>query len=263
MEDGAVSLDLRPVRPAITVPVSCIDVTGATAGAVAARAAGAEVIEWRLDALDPDELASAPDRLPALRAECRLPVLATYRSRLEGGPGEIDDDAYGDLLTALVTARADAIDVELTRGEEVVLAPVWLAHENGVSVVGSSHDFTGTPDDLDVRFAELARRGSDVLKIAVTPSSDTDVLRLLSSAVRARHEHGRSVLPVAMGPLGALTRVGGGLWRAPLTFARVGEGSAPGQLDVADAARVLAVLTGTGQGTGTDDAERPDAGDPR
>ena len=30
-----------------------------------------------------------------------------------------------------------------------------------------------------------------------------------------------------------------------------------------DAARVLAVLTGTGQGTGTDDAERPDAGDPR
>ncbi|WP_454300431.1 type I 3-dehydroquinate dehydratase [Salana multivorans] len=209
------------------------------------------------------ELASAPDRLPALRAECRLPVLATYRSGLEGGPGEIDDDAYGDLLTALVTAGADAIDVELTRGEEVVLAPVWLARENGVSVVGSSHDFTGTPDDLDVRFAEVARRGSDVLKIAVTPSSDTDVLRLLSSAVRARHEHGRSVLPVAMGPLGALTRVGGGLWRAPLTFARVGEGSAPGQLDVADAARVLAVLTGTGQGTGTDDAERPDAGDPR
>lgn len=238
------TLDLHPIIPAIAVPVARRDVAGSVAGAVAAREGGAQLIEWRLDALDPAELAVAAEQLPALRAEAGAPVLATYRSRLEGGPGNLDDDAYGDLLESLVAAGADAIDIELTRGEEVILGPVRLAHEAGITVVGSSHDFSGTPDDLDARFAELARRGSDVLKVAVLAGTDTDVVRLLTSAVRARHELGRAVVPVAMGHLGALTRVGGGLWQAPFTFARVGTGTAPGQLDARAVARVLGVLGG-------------------
>lgn len=252
--DGPVSLDLHPVRPAVAVPVSAPDVPAAIAASVRAREAGAEVVEWRLDALGSDgsdgsdgqlgtaDLLAAVAQLPALRAEGGLPVLATYRSLLEGGPGALDDDGYHDLLAALVAVGADAIDVELTRGEEVVAGPVRLAREAGVTVVGSSHDFGGTPDDLDVRFAELARRGSDVLKVATTPDSDADVLRLLTAAVRARATLNRVVLPVAMGPLGVLSRVGGALWRAPLTFARLGEGSAPGQLDVSAAAQVLDLL---------------------
>lgn len=256
-----VSLDLDPVRPAITVPVSEPRVTRAIAAAVDAREAGAQVIEWRLDALEPAQLAAAPGQLPALRAECGAPIVATYRSRLEGGPGMIDDDAYGDLLAELVAAGPNAIDVELTRGEEVTAGPVRLARESGITVIGSSHDFAGTPDDLDVRFAELARRGSDVLKIAVTPASDSDVLRLLSAAARARRTLGRSVLPVAMGPLGVISRIGGALWGAPLTFARVGAGSAPGQLDARALAQIFELLAAGDRAAGDRAAGDRAAGD--
>lgn len=270
--DGAVSttvpqparppafVPLAPDVPAIAVPVQAGDVDELLALARAAVAAGAEVLEWRIDAIEGAAVGTMPDgaarpdleRFPEavarllrrLRATVGAPVLATYRSRDEGGPGVLDDDGYRALLLALVAARADAVDVELSRPAALAEEVARCAHEAGIAVVGSSHDFTRTPPDLDDRFAELARRGSDVLKVAATPQDAADVLRLLTAAVHARATHGRAVLPVSMGRLGVLSRVAGGLWRAPVTFAAVGRGSAPGQLGVAEVTEIQRVLAG-------------------
>lgn len=243
---------LTPATPAVAVPVAGGDGQDLLERTAAAVAGGADLVEWRLDAwgggaahtMAPSAVA---ELVAALRAELGgVPVLATYRSRLEGGPGEADDGEYTDLLLALVAAGVDAVDVELTRPEEDAAVVVAAARAVGVVVVGSSHDFSGTPDDLPSRFRELARRGADVLKVAVTPESAYDVVRLLDAAVSAHEATGRPVVPVAMGALGVLTRVAGGLWGAPFTFAMVGEASAPGQLAVADVRAVQDVLARAG-----------------
>lgn len=253
-------VSLTPRVPAIAVPVEARDDAALLALTGAAVAAGAELVEWRIDAL---EVAGTPDggallpgsdlasRVARLVADLRpvldgVPLLATYRSRGEGGPGALDDDGYRELLLALVAARVDAVDVELSRPAGLAAEVTSRAHEVGVAVVGSSHDFEGTPPDLDARFAELARRGSDVLKVAAMPRGAGDVLRLLTAAEDARRSHRRAVVPVAMGELGVLTRVAGGLWRAPFTFAAVGRASAPGQLGIPEVRLVQRVLAGEG-----------------
>ncbi|GMA31267.1 type I 3-dehydroquinate dehydratase [Litorihabitans aurantiacus] len=230
--------------PRIVVPVLGADEHAVLAHAVEVARSGADVAEWRLDAWGAHDGVGAVAMLPRLRAALDgLPVLATYRSRGEGGPGALDDDGYAALLTSLLEGPHDppeGIDLELTREGSVVAELTTRARAHGVSVVGSSHDFAATPsdDELDTIFDLLAARGSDVLKVAVTPADRGDVLRLLDAAHRAAR-HGVAVLPVAMGEAGALTRVAGQGWGAPATFAMVGAGSAPGQVPVAVLRRAL------------------------
>lgn len=237
---------LSPPVPVIVVPVSESTVARTRATARAAAEAGAGMIEWRLDALVVDALAAAPDALADLAEDTGLEVLATYRSIAEGGAGSLGEDGYRDLLLALLERPRPlaAVDVELSRPEEDVVAIVAAARLAGVPTVGSSHDFTAFPDDVATRFAELARRGHDVLKVAVTAHRDRDVIRLLDCAMHARDTLGRSVVPIAMGERGVLTRIGGSVWGAPFTFARFGTGSAPGQPTIDEVASGLALLGG-------------------
>ena len=75
------------------------------------------------------------------------------------------------------------------------------AHERGVSVIGSYHDFVGTPTrellhDLEKRAVAC---GADVLKVAFTPHTEKDLNSALEW-LRANHH-----LPVALMGMGALT----------------------------------------------------------
>lgn len=233
---------LNPTVPAIAVPVQALDDAQLGERARAARDQGADLIEWRIDAhREPHGDLDIQAAVEVL-AQVGLPVLATYRSAAEGGNGSFDDDAYRALVFALLEARVGAIDIELTRARLLALEVGAAAREVGVVIVGSSHDFTGTPGDLNDRFAELADRGSDVLKVATTATTASDVLALMSAAEQARSRFERAVVPVAMGGAGVVTRVAGGLWRAPFTFAHLGEPSAPGQLRVEQVRAAQAIL---------------------
>ncbi|PWD49708.1 type I 3-dehydroquinate dehydratase [Serinibacter arcticus] len=221
-------------RPAVVVPLAGADADAVLAHAREVAASGADVAEWRLDTWGAHDGEGALEMLPALRSALgSLPVLATYRSLAEGGPGGLDDAGYTALLLALVAARVEGVDVELSRPDAVATAITTAARDAGTVVVGSSHDFAGTPstDRLGAILDSLAARDADVLKVAVTASDGGDVARLLAAAHTARR-HGRPVLPIAMGPAGVLTRIAGECWGAPATFGLVGTGSAPGQVPV-------------------------------
>lgn len=233
-----------PDRPTIAVPVQ-VDATEQLAALVPEiRASGADLVEWRLDALAAPTGKQIESGMAAFR-DAQLPVLATYRSIAEGGPGEADDALYADVARTAVRAGAAGLDLELSRPEELIAELSRDASDLGVTIVGSSHDFAGVPTDLDARFAALAARGSDILKVAVTPGDFSEVLPLLQAAITAQQLWNRAVLPLAMGRHGLLTRVGGGWWQAPFTFGFVGSPSAPGQLTVGELrAAIAAVSTG-------------------
>ena len=82
---------------------------------VAAVRAGADLAEVRIDRLPAAERASMADLFPS-----PLPLLATYRSRTEGGQGDDDPVARGVVLGAAAGLPFAAIDLEAARDAALV-----------------------------------------------------------------------------------------------------------------------------------------------
>jgi 3-dehydroquinate dehydratase/shikimate dehydrogenase len=166
--------------------------------------------------------------LALLRARTR-PLLYTCRSRSEGGGMDDADPARARLLLEAIRRGFDYVDIEHRSGLRDLMAA-----KAGRGLVVSVHDFETTPGDLDGLYAAMVAQGADVVKIAVTPRSFADVARLLALAGRVREKGPRPLVPIAMGPLGLLTRILAGRYGAPFTFACAdGEAMAPGQIPAA------------------------------
>lgn len=191
-----------------------------------------------------------------------LPVLITLRSGFEGGTGPIGEDDYAEVLQALVTKLSEtqgsergalgrpelgvriALDVEIdrTRAREII----DLAHECGVPVVASHHNFAGTDpvEALAAKFADMAEAGADVAKIAMMPHSAADVLDVLRATAQADAVLECPVLGISMGDAGRTSRIMGADFGSCATFAQLGDASAPGQIDAADLTAVFDRLYG-------------------
>ncbi len=197
------------------------ETTAAVVGRMAALAPVADLFEIRADYL------RHPD-LGAILAARTKPILFTCRSESEGGrfPGR-DRGALRRLLCDAAARGFDLVDVEERSG----LADM-IRTRAGQDLVLSWHDFEGTPDDLDAIHDRMAARRPDVVKIAVTARSVADLGRLLALASRRAARPGPRLVAIAMGPLGVASRVLGGRWGAPFTFASPENGreAAPGQL---------------------------------
>lgn len=269
--------------PAVAVSLTGPSLAQARTQARSAVDAGADVLELRVDLLEEAGGLAVPDPLDAATAAAQVleclrglgeaiaadgadaiagaPVLLTCRTAAEGGRAQLDDASYGALLRSVLDGLADwaperrpaAIDVEVQHG---CLPQVCAqAHELGIDIVASFHDFEATPADevLEEVLARMAREGADLAKIAVWPTSADDVARLLGVCARAtagareRSGLGVPVAAMSMGALGAVSRVAPAFGSA-LTFAVVPDeqgqarASAPGQLPLQDVRRCLELL---------------------
>jgi 3-dehydroquinate dehydratase/shikimate dehydrogenase len=170
------------------------------------------------------------DLLTILRARTR-PIMLTCRSASEGGRLADDDPRRRLTLLEAVKRGFDYVDVEYRSAFVDV-----MVEKAGRGLIVSYHDLKGTPQDLDGFYAAMRERGADVVKIAVTPKSIRDVGRLLDFAARTAAGNGPPLVPIALGPLGIVTRIAAGRWGAPFTFASAGRGAeaAPGQIPAAE-----------------------------
>jgi len=186
-------------------------------------------VEVRLDALH-----EIPD-LPGVREAFRgRTLLATLRSRGEGGRFEGTPAEAAALLGAALDAGFDLVDVEYAFAGEGLLG---LPKER---VVVSAHDFAAVPDDLGERVARMEATGARYVKAVATARGLDDALRLLRLQT-SRREGRLSVF--GMGEAGLVTRVLSPVLGAALSFgaALPGEATAPGQLLAADLLDVYAV----------------------
>ncbi len=130
------------------------------------------------------------------------PVLATFRSKKEGGELEVSTEYYVELNCAVAkSGYVDAVDVELYTGDSEVETIVTTAHENGVKVIMSNHDFFKTPSKEEIisRLCAMQEKGADIPKIAVMPQSKKDVLTLLSATNEMVEEHAdRPIITMSM-----------------------------------------------------------------
>jgi 3-dehydroquinate dehydratase/shikimate dehydrogenase len=224
----------------------CVSVTEETTAAVVDRMAEllphADLFEVRADFVRDLDLSAL------VRARVK-PILLTCRTEKEGGRfPAAEEPARRAILGEAVRLGFDLVDVEARADfDDVARAKA------GRGLVLSWHDFEGTPSDLEALYRRMAEAGADIVKIAVTARSVEDLGRLLGFAethARAREEKRPPLVALAMGPLGVASRVLGGRYGAPFTFAapRAGREAAPGQLParaLAESYRVRSIGPGT------------------
>jgi 3-dehydroquinate dehydratase / shikimate dehydrogenase len=218
--------------------VSLIDeTTTAVIDRMADLAADADLFEIRAD------LVLDLDLLTILRAKTR-PLILTCRSVSEGGRWPDDDPRRRLALLEGVKRGFDYVDVEY-RSDYLNV----MVEKAGRGLIVSYHDFEGMPEDLHALFTGMCARGADIVKIAVTPRSIADVGRLMAFAGEVAGG-GTPLVPIALGPMGTLTRILAARAGAPFTYAAplAGMEAAPGQLPLSvlsDLYRVRAISPST------------------
>lgn len=234
--------------PAVCIPLVGRDDAELLAQARAAVPLAPDLLEWRVDF---HPAVGDPARAAVLAARLReaangIPVLFTRRSPREGGqPSTLADAQVLALYTAVcASGHVDLVDVETATGGAHIGAVRASAHAAGVGLVLSFHDFDRTPpaQELLARYRQAADAGADVAKIAVMPQSPADVLALLQATWDASRSLAIPVAGMAMGPLGIVSRVGGGVFGSALTFAVGQAASAPGQVPIAELRATMRVL---------------------
>ncbi|MCT0013611.1 type I 3-dehydroquinate dehydratase [Weissella confusa] len=219
-----------PERPLIAVPVMGETVNDVLVMLEQANESQTDVIEWRVDYLtDPGELQASQMQTIAFNAD--KPLIVTWRTTAEGGQEDFDSIAYHWVYQLAIASRVAAVDVEVALLEEVGDV-VEDAQSQGITVIGSRHYFDATPADLDAELQSMVATPVDVVKLAVMPNDSGDVQRLLDATKVANQA--KPLITMAMGELGQRSRFEGYQYGSQLTFASLGESSAPGQPSVGD-----------------------------
>jgi 3-dehydroquinate dehydratase/shikimate dehydrogenase len=230
----------------VCVPIMVQDPASALVEAAAARDAGADLVEFRIDELfsgSGDE--QETKAVVRLVAESPLPCIVTCRVASEGGAYEGDEMERVSLLERLGRSEGKGehppkyVDVELasyTRSANlrqkvdmaVGVPDTAQPGEARASLILSVHDMNGRPADLMRRVAALnAQPAASVLKVAYRARSLRDSLELLELPSQAH----KPMIALGMGEFGLLSRVLAPKFGGFLTFAalRPAATTAPGQ----------------------------------
>jgi len=246
-------VEVRGVRIGEGIPKICVPIVGTTRDEILAAAKSFEsvkkdVVEWRADWFEGVfDFAQVEAVLKELRRVLgNTPILFTFRTANEGGEKAIEPAAYAELnKRAAATGLIDLVDVEAFTGDEVVRDIIESAHESGVVVVASNHDFEKTPekDEIVRRLRKMQELGADIPKIAVMPQSRKDVLTLLSATEEMASKYAdRPIITMSMSATGLISRLCGECFGSALTFGAVGKASAPGQMNASDLSEILNLI---------------------
>ncbi|MGN0416565.1 type I 3-dehydroquinate dehydratase [Anaerostipes faecalis] len=246
-------VEVRNIKIGEGVPKICVPIVGVTKDEIIAEAKTfdsipVDVVEWRVDWFEGVfDFAKVEDVLKDLRdALGDTPILFTFRTSKEGGEKAIEAEPYKELnIAAAKTGYVDLVDVEVFTGDDIVKDIVAAAHECGVKVVASNHDFDKTPDKDDIvgRLRKMQDLGADIPKIAVMPQNKKDVLTLLAATEEMSSEYAdRPIITMSMAGTGVISRLCGEVFGSALTFGAAKKASAPGQMGVDDLKTVLELL---------------------
>jgi 3-dehydroquinate dehydratase/shikimate dehydrogenase len=202
----------------------CVSLTEKTTDSLLARMAelekGVDLFEIRGDFVQDLDLL----KLIRLRSK---PILFTCRAASEGGHFTEGEEKRRRILLEAMRRGFDFVDVE----HKSSFLDIML-EKTGHGLVVSFHDFEKTPQDLRTLYEDMRGQGADVVKLAFVPKTMEDVGRLVRLSADVFREGATPVVGIAMGPMGLVTRLTGGRYGAPFTFAssHAGKEAGPGQL---------------------------------
>ncbi|MCR5587429.1 MAG: type I 3-dehydroquinate dehydratase [Lachnospiraceae bacterium] len=248
-------------RPKICASITEEDKLSVTAAADIMVQKKVDIVEWRIDFFKKlEDFSEVEETLKRVHESLgKIPLLVTYRTENEGGNGKLSGEEYRELILNLSkNCFVDLVDVEVFNGRVMeddvkafcgdegltvpeILEFIQTVRENA-AVIGSYHNFKSTPDKETIKAALeiIDSVGCDILKIALMPEKNGDVLRLMTSVNELKEEGtSKPIIAMSMGKIGSVSRVIGESFGSCLTFASVGQESAPGQIEVSKLTNLL------------------------
>ena len=250
------TVKIRNIEIGSGLPKICAPIVGTTKDDIMAEAENigrlpVDIAEWRVDWFEHAfNFSKVEDVLRDLRTALgETPLLMTFRTSNEGGEKSIkpdDPDDYAELiLSASESGYVDMVDVEVFIGTDIVKEIIAVAHNAGVKVIGSNHDFNKTPDKDEIveRLRKMQDLGVDIPKIAVMPKGMKDVVTLLAATEEMHREFAdRPIVTISMSEAGVLSRICGEAFGSAITFGAAKNVSAPGQMEVNDLSAAIILL---------------------
>lgn len=166
------------------------------------------VIEWRLDALSKIDI-------NIIKTVCELtkkPIILTLRCTRDGGEFSGSEAQRRALLLQLAQCGADFIDIE--HHVDTNFIDKVMKTQTKTKMIRSYHNFEKTPANIESIFYELQHAGVSQYKMATTPLSSLDGLRLLQ--LSKRH---RNLSAHCMGEDGVFTRILAAACDTPFLYA--------------------------------------------
>lgn len=217
-----------PVMPRSLDEANQIDVT---------KFDGVDIIEWRADVLSKDDILHVA---PAIFEKfVGFEIIFTLRTNKEGGNIVLSDDEYISIVKDInALYQPEYIDFEYFSYRNVF--DQMLEFPN---LILSYHNFVETPENLMEVFSELTAVSPRVVKIAVMPKNEQDVLDLMNYTRGFKTLNPeQTYVTMSMGKLGQLTRMSGTLTGSDWTFASLDEASAPGQISLSNMKKIKEIL---------------------
>lgn len=247
------TVKIRNIEIGSGLPKICTPIIGATKEDVLVEAENigslpVDIAEWRVDWFEHAcDFSKVEDVLKDLRAILgETPLLMTFRTSNEGGEKSIKPDNYAEfIVSASETGYVDLVDVEVFIGADIAKEIIAGAHNAGVKVIGSNHDFSKTPDKDEIveRLRKMQDLGVDIPKIAVMPKDMKDVITLLAATEEMHREFAdRPIVTISMSEAGVLSRIYGEALGSAVTFGAAKNVSAPGQMEVNDLSTAIKLL---------------------
>jgi len=175
-----------------------------------------------------------PEDLPVLISYNKNPKIFTVRHKSEAGhdPNAGFEGSEEERLKYLETAIK--LGVQYIDIERKYYYP--FEKSGNTKIIVSDHYFDNAllPEELSEIYWDMAKKGADIIKIAMAPKDYKDNLIMLNMIFQSKRL-GKDMIGICMGNNGIITRILGPVYGGYLTFASLdGQTSASGQIEFQD-----------------------------
>ena len=201
------------------------------------RFAEADLIEWRADFLDKEEILKVAPAIFEKFAGREL--LFTLRTKNEGGNIDLSDDEYVDVIKQVAHLyQPDYVDFEYFSHKEKF--DEMLEFPN---LVLSYHNFEETPENMMEILSELTSLTPKAVKVSVMAHSEQDVLDLMNYTRGFKTLNPeQEFVTISMGKVGRISRISSDLTGSSWSFASLDEVTAPGQISLSSMKKIRDIL---------------------
>lgn len=222
--------------PLIALPITDVDIDTTLEKA---KEKNVDIIELRIDQFKNRNLNHLNNIIKKVK-DYNFKILATVRSKLEGGSDIADEDRLK--IFSSIVRDVDIVDIEYT-SETLKPAVVDLVKNSNKILLMSYHDFDKTPseDFIQNLIDNSKSQGADIVKYAFKSNSFEDVARILCITHKNRD---KNIVAIAMGDVGKISRVAGFVFGSLITYTYIGESFAPGQIEITKLKELLEFFKG-------------------
>jgi len=217
----------------LAVPIAARTPMQASEQIACAIAAGANILELRLDYLENLTVELTDELISDTKATTNLPIIVTCRDKQQGGSIEYPADLCFQTLLSAIISGADFIDFEfenLNEQNKKVIAGA-LSKNPDTRLILSAHNFQDKFDDIKKLYGEIkAEFPNSIPKLIYTAKHINDCFE----AFDLLHSTDEYLISFCMGEAGLISRILAKKLGSFVTFASIDEDSAtaPGQLTI-------------------------------